>query len=174
MPAEQATQQLAALQAAYDPPPVGVHATTPTEAAQRLAQLEKTPDFLRKLEKGHVETTQEWQRLCELKAGATAFDPLAGEIVQTTVGDTGSGSLTRSQQISSAADLRAEGCSDQEVAFILSDQKHDTANVAAAQWWLPRMQANPNLEYPGIHPADRERFMKYLGRIITIGDGSRP
>jgi hypothetical protein len=76
--------------------------------------------------------------------------------------------------ISSAAGLRAEGCSEAEIEFILSDQKHDTASVAAAQWWLPRMERDPNLQYPDVHPAEREDFMKFLKRIIAIGDGSTP
>jgi hypothetical protein len=146
--------------------------TTPREAAQRLQQLAQTPGYLAKLESGHWETVQEWRRLCALQSEATIFDP--AEIGDFSgASELGLPALSRRNQISAAADLYAEGCSDEEVAFILSDKKYPQADVDAAAFWLPRLEANPDLQYPDeLALVDRAGFMKFLRRIIIIGSGS--
>jgi hypothetical protein len=144
---------------------------TPGEGARKLEQLAQTPGYLQKLESGDYETLQEWRRLNALKAEATApFD----SIDQTPDFSLGPGlgdTLSRRDQIDAASWLRARDASDQEIAFILSGEKYPRADVDAARYWLPKLEADPNLEYPG-HPADRAGFLKFLKRILIIGDGS--
>jgi hypothetical protein len=146
--------------------------SSPSEAAQRLAQLANTPGYLAKLESKDWETVQEKRRLDALLAEATPFDPI------NQIGDISAGPgvdgprLSRANTIDAAADLRAKGASDSEIEFILSDQKYPTSDVDAAHYWLPRMEADPNLGYPDLHPAERAGFLKFLKRITIIGDGS--
>jgi hypothetical protein len=168
MSPEQATEQLASLQAAYSPPPVGFHVSTPTEAAQQLAQLEHTPDFIRKLQSGDVEAMQKWQ---ELKIAATPVDFPVESIIETTTGDM---SVTHRDLIGVAENMRAEGVfNDEGIEFILSDRKFPTEDVRVAQYYLAQMESDETVLYPDL-PGDRELQMKFLRTIATIGDGSMP
>jgi hypothetical protein len=175
MTTAQATEQLAALQAVYDPPRLDVHASTPAEASQRLAQLEKTPDFLRKLESGDVKTREEWQHLCELKAGATVLDSLGEQIIETTAGDTG---LRRQDLISVAADMRADGFPDKAIEHILLDGRFTQEAVSIAQHWIPRMEADESLVCPDATqwgwPEDRAYQLKCFRTIAAIGTLDTP
>jgi hypothetical protein len=171
MSPEQATDQLATLQAAYDPPRVGIHAATATEASQRLAQLGETPDFLRKLEKGDLAARDEFQRLTELKNAAMPGELTVEPILETTAGDTG---LTRRDLISVAEDMFAEGVFNEAgIELVLNDGKFPTEDVYVAQLWLERMEADETLLLPELG-GDRELQMKFLRAIAAIGDGSMP
>jgi hypothetical protein len=150
--------------------------SSPAEAARRLEQLAQTPGYLGKLESGDYETVQEFRRLNALKAEATPFDPL------TETGDTSFGpgldggpKLSRANTIDAAAWLDGKGASASEIEFTLSDKKYPTADVDAAHYWLPRLEADPSLEVPDLPPGrSRADFVNFLRRIISIGDGSRP
>jgi hypothetical protein len=155
------------MQAAFRPAPAPLVPSTPHEAEVRLAELSASVEWTRKLMAGDMETRREFDRLTRLKADVTATDPLVEQLGETTLAP----ALGRREQLSAASYLRGEGASDSEIQFILSDQKYPEADVYAAQYWLPRLQRDPNLQVPDIHPADREGFIKFLGRIISIGTG---
>ena len=90
--------------------------------------------------------------------------------VDTTIGE----GLTRRDLISVAEDMRAEGTFNEAgIQLILSDQKFPREDVRAAQYWLARMERNPELLYPDLGD-DREQQMKFLRTIAAIGDGSAP
>jgi hypothetical protein len=167
MSSEQATEQLAALQATYDPPLVGPHASTPTEAAQRLVQLGQTPDFLRRLEKGDIAAKEEWSRLSELKAAASPAEMTAEPIMETTAGEAG---LTRRDLVSVAADMAAEGIPDRAISFILADNKFSPEDVYVAQYWHDLMERDENAFYPGL-PQDRGYQLMVFNIINSIGTG---
>jgi hypothetical protein len=175
MSSAQATDELAALQAAYDPPPAGIHASTATEASQRLAELGETPDFLRKLQSGDLKAKEEWQHLCALKASAAPTEFTVEPIIETTTGDTG---LTRRDLISVAADMRADGFPDAAIEHIIGDGRFTVEAVVAAQHWLPRMEADPNLLCPEAAqwgwPEDREYQMRCFRTIAAIGTMDSP
>jgi hypothetical protein len=173
MSREQATQKLAAMQAAYDPPPVGLHARTPTEASQMLEQLGQTPDFLHKLQNGDIAARDVFQRLTAMKAAAMPGELTAEPILETTVGDTG---LSRRSLLSVAADMRAEQVwNDKGIEFILSDGKFPTGAVRDAQFWLPQLERDETVLCPDL-PEDwpHKQQVKFLKDVITIGDGSTP
>jgi hypothetical protein len=175
MTPEQATAALAE-RAANFRPSAPLSPATSRDADLRLTQLINDPDWARKLMNGDMATRDEFQRLSELKAfGGVVGDAVVDEMqVETTIGDTGSGSLTRSQMISAAEDMRAEGTFNEDgIALILNDGKFPTEDVRAAQYWLGRMERNPALLYPDLGD-DREQQMKFLRAIAAIGDGSRP
>jgi hypothetical protein len=144
--------------------------STSAEAARRLEQLAQTPGYLQKLEAGDYETMQEFRRLTALKAQATPFDPAADGAPDWSSGPGLGNQLSRSNTIDAASHLRGKGCSDDEIGFILSDQKYPTPDVDAAHYWLPRLQADPSLEVPDLPPGrSRADFMNFLQRIISIG-----
>jgi|SRR6516225_4387336 hypothetical protein len=148
--------------------------TTARDAEQRLAQLINDPEWARKLMSGDMATRDEFQRLSELKAFGNVGDAVADEaLIETTIGDTGSGSLTRGQMISAAEDMRRDGFSDEAIYHILNDGKFTADTVATAQFWLPRMERDPNLLYPD-WPQDREYQLKCFRVICAIGTGETP
>jgi hypothetical protein len=170
--AEQVTQQLSDMQAAYSPS-APTAPTTAHDADLRLTQLINDPDWARKLMAGDIATRDEFQRLTELKAfGDVIGDAISGEMqIDTTIGDSG---LTRRDLIGVAQDMLAEGTFNADgVALILNDGKFPTEDVRAAQYWLGRMERNPELLYPDLGD-DRDQQMKFLRTIVAIGDGSGP
>jgi hypothetical protein len=173
LPSEQATQQLAAMQTAYDPAPPLIPANA-HEADVRLAQLVNDPEWARKLMNGDIATRDEFQKLSELKASGGVGDVIADQsLVSVTQGDTG---LTRNQLISTAEAMRAEQVfNDQGIEFILSDQKFAPEVVADAQFWLPHLERDENLLCPDLPDHwTHEHQVKFLRTIVTVGDGSRP
>ena len=171
MSPEQATQQLATLQAAYSPS-APTAPTTSHDADVRLQQLISDPAWSRKLMAGDIATRDEFQRLTELKAyGDVTGDAVAGQMhVDTTIGE----GLTRRDLIGVAQDMFAEGTFNEAgIELILSDGKFPTEDVRVAQYWLGRMERNPELLYPDLGD-DREQQMKFLRTIAAIGDGSTP
>jgi hypothetical protein len=173
---EQATEILQQRAADFRPS-APLAPTTAHDANVRLTQLMNDVEWARKLMSGDIATRDEFQRLSELKAyGDVTGDAVADQapVIETTIGDTGSGSLTRSQMISAAEDMRAEGTFNEDgIALILNDGKFPTEDVRAAQYWLGRMERNPELLYPDLGD-DREQQMRFLRAIAAIGDGSTP
>jgi hypothetical protein len=171
MSPEAAAQQLATMQAAYSPS-ASATPTTSHDADVRLQQLISDPAWSRKLLSGDIATKDEFQRLSELKAfGDVTGDAVAGGMnVDTTIGE----GLTRRDLISVAEDMRAEGTFNEEgIQLILNDGKFPREDVRVAQYWLGRMERNPELLYPDLGD-DRDQQMRFLRTIVAIGDGSAP
>jgi hypothetical protein len=171
---EQAGAALEAKAAAFRPAPAPLAPSNAREASQRLAQLINDVEWARKLMDGDITTRDEFQRLSELKASGDIGDAM-DEAFETTVGPGLDGpSLSRRHLISVAEDMRAESVFNEEgIAFILSDQKFPTEDVRVAQYYLGLMQRDETLLYPEL-PGDRERQLKFLRGIVSIGDGSMP
>jgi hypothetical protein len=153
------------------PPPAPLSIVTPRDAAMRIAELGADENFMGRLRSGDITAQQELDRLMELKANATVFDPVLDQFGDTAIAP----ALSRRNQISAAADLRAEGASDYEINHhILGDRPYPPEIVRDAYYWLPRMQANPNLQVPisVYNEVDRDRLMGFFKRAIAIGDGS--
>jgi hypothetical protein len=158
----------------HAPPPAPLTPSTPREADARLAQLITDADWVGKLLSGDLSVRDEFHRLNEMKAGLSVFDP-AADTGDISVGPGLDGpKVSRGQAISAAADLRAQGASDDEIRLILSDEPYPSDVVRDAKYWLPRMQADPLLRVPlpGYSEVDRENLMKFFGRALAIGDGS--
>jgi hypothetical protein len=172
---EEATELWNEYAASYHaPPPAPLVPSTPAEADARLAQLITDAEWIGKLLSGDLSVRDEFHRLNEMKSGLTVFDPSAGT-GDISVGPGLEGpKLSRNHAISAAADLRAQGASDEEIRLIFSDQSYPADVVRDAAYWLPRMQADPFLRVPlpGYSEVDRENLMKFFGRALAIGDGS--
>jgi hypothetical protein len=162
------------LAADYRPPPPPLVPSTPREAADRLAQLNADPEFRRRYLGGDLTARDEYNRLIELKAGLTPFDAVVDGGGDWSVGPGLDGpQLSRRDQISAAHGLREQGASDEEIQRIyINGEKYPAETVRDARYWLPLMQANPNLEIPGIPAVERERLVRFFGRVLAVGDGS--
>jgi hypothetical protein len=144
------------------------------DAALRLEELSKDVGWYRKLTSGSMEARAEFERLTALKNAAPTEAMPGEQIFDVTTGEGGSGSLTRSQLIGIAEDMRREGVFNEKgIEFILSDQKFEPDAVHAAQVWLERMERDSSVLYPDL-PPDRERQMKFMRTIATIGTGDTP
>jgi hypothetical protein len=149
------------------------------EADARLQQLISDPEWTGKLLNGHYDVVQEFHALNALKATGDIGDAMAGDeaLVETTVGPGLDGvTLSRRDAIGAAADLRAQGASDDEIHLILNDQPYPADVVADARRWLPAMERDPLLRVPlaGYDQVDRERLMGFFRRALAIGDGTGP
>jgi hypothetical protein len=171
MTPDQAGAALNQMSAAFHPAPAPLAPATAHEADVRLAQLSADGDWYRKLMAGDMETRREFNRLTELKAGVTATDPLAEQIGDTTIGDTG---LARRYLISVAEDMRAEGVFNEEgIALILGDGKFSADDTYAAQYWLGQMERDETLLYPELG-GTRDQQLQFLRTIAVIGTGDMP
>jgi hypothetical protein len=180
LPPQEAAELLAEYSRIYHAPaPAALTPQTPREADARLQQLISDPAWTGKLLNGHYDVVQEFHALNALKATGDIGDAMAGgeALVETTVGPGLDGSkLTRRDAIGAAADLRAQGASDDEIQLILNDQPYPADVVADARRWLPAMERDPLLRVPlpGYDQVDRERLMGFFRRALAIGDGSGP
>jgi hypothetical protein len=154
------------------PPPLTV--STPREASMRLAQLSSDPAWARKLTSGDIATREEFQQLCALQASGEVGDAMADQMFETTVGPGLDGpKLSRRDMLSAAADMRADGLNEEAIYHILNDGKFTVEAVRDAQFWLPRMERDPNLLSPDL-PQDREYQLKVWRIISAIGTGDGP
>jgi hypothetical protein len=171
---EEASEVLAERSRDFGPAPAPLVPSTPAEAAQRLAQLTSNYEWTSRLLNGDISTADEFHLLSEFASLATDFDPSAQVADTTTAPGLGGPSLSRANAISAAADLRAQGASDEEIKLIFSDEPYPRDVVRDAKFWLPRMQSDPGLRVPlpGYSEVDRESLMKFFGRAIAVGDGS--
>ena len=78
------------------------------DAALRLEELSKDVGWYRKLTSGSMEARAEFERLTALKNAAPTEAMPGEQIFDVTTGEGGSGSLTRSQLIGIAEDMRRE------------------------------------------------------------------
>ena len=170
---EQATQQLGAMQAAYNAPsPAPLTPSTPREAEVRLAELSSNVEWYRRLMAGDLTTRDEFNRLTALKADISATDPLTEQIADTTTGDQ---SVTRAGLVSWAEDARARGFSDEAIYHFVNGGTFTPETVALAQFWLPRMQNDETLLCPDF-PADysREYQMECFQWVLSAGTMGTP
>jgi hypothetical protein len=168
---DQAAAVLAERSADFRPaPPTSV--VTSRDAELRLAQLSADVDWYHKLMAGDIQTRDEFNYLTALKAGVIVSEAALPDepVVETTIGDTG---LPRRALISAAEDMRRDGFSDAAIEHILSDGKFDAESVYAAQYWIPRMERDPNLLCDQL-PPDREFQLKVFRTIAAIGTGDTP
>jgi hypothetical protein len=180
MSGEQATAALEAKAAAFGPAPAPLVPSNAREAGARLAQLINDPEWGRKLMNGDIAVRNEFHRLSELKASASIGDAMeVDEGFETTVGPGLDGpTLSRRDMISVAEDMRAQGFNEQAIYHILNEGKFTEESVASAQYWLPRMERDPNLLCPEASqwgwPADREFQMRCFRTIAAIGTEDMP
>jgi hypothetical protein len=141
------------------------------EARRRVAELTADPEFARRYLEGSIEAREELRGLHELIANASdvSDDTLLEPDVALGPGLDGDGpTLSRRDMLSAADGLRRDGFSDAAIEHILSDGKFTAQDVYVAQFWLPRMERDPNLLYPDL-PADREYQLRVFRTINAIG-----
>jgi hypothetical protein len=178
MSAEEATAVLAERARDFHPR-APISPQTPRDADLRLQELAADADWYRKLTSGNLEVRAEFDRLTALKNAAPTEDMPTEQIFEVTSGDTGSGSLTRSQMIGAAEDMRRrDGFPDRAIEHILADGRFDAEAVAISQHWIPRMEADPNLLCPDAEqwgwPQDREYQLRCFRTIAAIGTEDMP
>jgi hypothetical protein len=144
---------------------------TAHEADVRLQQLISDPEWSRRLMNGDIATRDEFQRLSELKASGGVGDAIVDQsLVDVTTGDQ---SVQRSGLISWAEGARARGFPNEAIEHFIAGGKFTPETVATAQWWLPRMRADPTLLYPDWPPV-REFQMEAFDWIISAGTMDMP
>jgi hypothetical protein len=116
------------------------------DADRRLTELINNPEWARKLMNGDIATRQEFQRLTELKANATAAEAIAGATPQVMGTTIGAEELTRADTISAAEHLRSIWGpeSDGAIAELLDPNLAFPADfVAGAQAWKAQAMNDP-------------------------------
>jgi hypothetical protein len=156
----------------HQPVPAVLTPSSAVEAAQKIAQLRSDDAWGRKLMAGDIATLEEFHQLSELASSAAPFDP------SVEVGDWSSGpgvgdQLSRRNMLSAAEDLRRDGVNEEAIYHFLNGGKFTRETVALAQYYLPRMQADPTLLYPD-WPQDRAYQMKAFRMILAAGTEDMP
>jgi hypothetical protein len=172
---QEARELHAEYSATYHRQPAPLVASTPAEADQRLAMLATDAEWWGRFTRGDPATVKEWHDLNALKADLTVLDPLVEQFGYTTTApELGGPSLTRRQQISVAADLRAQGASDEEIQRIYINNEPYPEHVEAdARFWGPRLK-DPNVQVPSPYSeVDRENLIRFYDRVLRV-NGSGP
>jgi hypothetical protein len=162
---QEASDVLAAWSEQYRSAPAPHQPRTPTEAAQRLAELSADPTFRQNLLNGSSDARREWDALNQLKANATPLDQLTDQLTETV----GEGELSRRNRLSIGRDMVGRGLTPELVERLLSSE---TFTLPGNDGWtarnlLPKMLNDPDFRVDFWPGSSREDQIYYLQVIAS-------
>jgi hypothetical protein len=136
---------------------------TPTEAAQRLAELSADPAFRQNLLNGSSDARREWDALNQLKASATPLDQLSDQLTETIA----EGELSHRNRASVGRDMLARGLTPELVERLLGSETFTLPgnDVWTARNLLPKMLNDPSFRvdfWPGSSREDQIYFLQVI------------